>query len=377
MKTSRLLVLLLAALLGTSCGTAKRDDSVIRIGEYGSLTGSEATFGISTHEGILLAVDEANRAGGVNGKPVTVITMDNQGKLEECAIAVTKLIQQDRVHAVLGEVASTRSLQGAPICQRNRVPMLSPASTNPKVTQVGDYIFRACFIDPFQGRVMADFAIRDLKAKTAAVFRDQKSDYSIGLSDVFTKRFRELGGTVVTDVSYVSGDVDFKSQLTVIREKKPDCVYLPGYYTEVGLVLRQARELGMRMPFMGGDGWDSPELFKIAGKAAENGYHSNHYTPESKDPKVVEFVAKYRARWGKTPDALATLGYDAALLLMDALKRAKSLDGPDIRDALASTKDFPGVTGRISMDADRNAEKSAVVLKTSADRATYLTTVNP
>jgi branched-chain amino acid transport system substrate-binding protein len=377
MRKTGLLPILLASILLTSCGGGKRDDSVIRIGEYGSLTGSEATFGISTHEGILLAVDEVNRAGGVNGKPVTVITMDNQGKLEECAIAVTKLIKQDRVHAVLGEVASTRSLQGAPICQRNRVPMLSPSSTNPKVTEVGDYIFRACFIDPFQGKVMADFAAKDLKAKTAAILRDQNSDYSIGLSDVFTARFRELGGTIVADESYVSGKVDFKSQLTVIREKRPDCVYVPGYYTEVGLILRQARELGMNQPFMGGDGWDSPELFKIAGKAAENGYQSNHYTPESKDPKVVEFVAKYRARWGKTPDALATLGYDAALILCDAMRRARSLDGPDIRDALAATKDFPGVTGKISMDARRNAEKSAVVLKISGGRASYLTTVNP
>jgi branched-chain amino acid transport system substrate-binding protein len=224
---------------------------------------------------------------------------------------------------------------------------------------------------------MADFSLTHLKAKTAAIFRDQKSDYSIGLADFFIKRFKEKGGTIVSDQSYVAGDIDFKSQLTTIRGQKPDVIFVPGYYTEVGLIAKQAKELGLKAPLLGGDGWDSSKLYEIGGKALDGCYFSNHASPESKDPKVQEFVKKYQAKYGAVPDALATLGYDAVGVLAAALKTTKSLDGPGIRDAIAATKSFPGVTGVISLDADRNAVKSAVVLKISGGKSSYVSTVNP
>jgi branched-chain amino acid transport system substrate-binding protein len=361
---------------GLSCAS-KQNPNEILVGEYGSLTGSDATFGQSTHEGVQLALDEANAAGGVNGKTLRVISLDDEGKAEEAAVVVNKLITQEKVRVVLGEVASSRSLAAAPICQRNKIPMISPSSTNPKVTQVGDYIFRVCFIDPFQGRVMADFALDQLKARTAAVFRDQKSDYSVGLADFFIKRFTEKGGVVLTDQSYVAGDIDFKSQLTTIRGKKPDVVFVPGYYTEAGLIAKQARELGIKVALLGGDGWDSSKLFEIGGAALDGCYFSNHCTPESKDPKVQAFTKKYEERYKHIPDGIGMLGYDATGVLVAALKRAKSLEGPDLRDAIAQTKDYPGVSGNISIDADRNAIKPAIVLKVQGGKASYVMSVNP
>ncbi len=369
-------VLSLLALAAISCG-AKIDPNQIRIGEFGSLTGAQATFGISTDNGIKLAVDEINAAGGINGKTLKVISYDDEGKPEEAAVVVTKLITQDKAQFILGEVASSLSLAAAPIAQQNKVPLISPSSTNPKVTQVGDYIFRVCFIDPFQGQVMADFAMNNLKAKTAVILRDQKSDYSMGLADFFVKRFKEKGGTILLDQSYVAGDIDFKSQLTSIREQKPDVIFVPGYYTEVGLIAKQARELGIMAPLLGGDGWDSSKLYEIGGAALDGCYFSSHYSPESKDPKVQDFVKRYQAKYGQVPDALATLGYDSVGVLAAALKSAKSLSGADVRDALAATKNYPGVTGNISLDANRDAVKPAVVLKISGNKASYVTTVNP
>lgn len=369
-------VSLLGFVFTLSCGP-KLNENEIRIGEYGSLTGAQATFGTSTHEGIQLAVDEVNAAGGINGKTLKVITIDDEGKPEEASTSVLKLITRDKVQVVLGEVASSLSLAAAPICQDRKIPMITPSSTNPKVTQVGDYIFRVCFIDPFQGQVMADFALQNLKGKTAAILRDQKSDYSMGLADFFVKRFKEKGGTIVDDESYVAGDVDFKSQLTAIRGKKPDVIFMPGYYGEVGLVAKQARELGVMVPLLGGDGWDSEKLYEIGGKALDGCYFSNHYSAESADPKVKAFVKKYQDKYGHTPDGLATLGYDAAGVLAAALKSAKSLSEADIRDAIAVTKNFPGISGVISLDANRDAVKSAVVLKIENSKASYVTTVNP
>jgi len=362
--------------LSLSCGP-KLNPNEIRIGEFGSLTGAQATFGISTQNGIQLAVDEANAAGGVNGKTLKVIALDDQGKPEEAAVVVTKLITQEKAQVILGEVASSLSLAAAPICQEHKIPMISPSSTNPKVTQVGDHIFRVCFIDPFQGQVMADFAMSHLMAKTAAILRDEKSDYSMGLADFFIKRFKEKGGTIVLDQSYVAGDVDFKSQLTTIREQKPDVIFVPGYYGEVGLIAKQARELGIKVALLGGDGWDSSKLYEIGGKALDGCYFSSHYSSDSTDPKVRDFVKKYQAKYGQVPDALATLGYDAAGVLVAAMRNSKSLDSADVRDAIAATKNFAGVTGTISLDADRNAVKPAVVLKISNSKSSFVSTVNP
>jgi branched-chain amino acid transport system substrate-binding protein len=352
-------------------------DNVIKLGEVGSMTGSEATFGTSTHNGIELAIRQANAAGGIKGKQIQVITLDDQGKPEEAATAVTKLITQNGVTAILGEVASSRSLAMAPIAQSNKVPMVTPSSTNPKVTEQGDYIFRVCFIDPFQGTVMAKFAKENLKLGRVAILRDVKNDYSVGLANFFTETFKKLGGDVVVDQSYSAGDIDFKSQLTAIRAKNPEAIFVPGYYTEVGLIARQARELGIKVPLMGGDGWDSPKLTEIGGKAIDNAYFSNHYSAEDKAPHVQDFITQFKEAYGVIPDGLAAMGYDAAIVLFDAMKRAPSLDKTAIRDALAQTKEFQGVTGKITINEKRDAVKSAVVLKVDGGQFKYQTTINP
>jgi branched-chain amino acid transport system substrate-binding protein len=375
MKTSAPILALLGLAMFSSC--AKAPDNEIRVGEYGSMTGGTATFGQTTHEGIQIAVDEVNAAGGINGKPVRLISEDDRGKAEEAATVVNKLISSDRVHAILGEVASSNSLAAAPIAQRAGIPMISPSSTNPKVTQQGDYIFRVCFIDPFQGKVMAKFAHDTLKAKTAAILRDKSADYSVGLADVFAKEFAGMGGSVVIDQAYQSKDVDFKSQLTTIAQKKPDVLFVPGYYTEVGLIAKQAREMGVEVPLLGGDGWESPELYSIGGKALDGCYFSNHCSPDSKEAIVQDFVAKHQAKYHKAPGALTMLGYDAAMVLFDAIKRSPSLSGSDLRNAIAATKDYQGITGNITLDADRNAVKSAVVLKIQGGKSSYVATVNP
>ena len=364
---------------GTAGATgAATGGDTIKIGEVGSMTGAEATFGTSTHNGILLAVKQFNEAGGLNGKKVEVISLDDQGKPEEAATAVTKLITQNKVIAVLGEVASSRSLAMAPIAQQNKIPMITPSSTNPKVTEQGDFIFRVCFIDPFQGTVMARFASENLKAKKVAILRDVKNDYSVGLANYFTETFKKSGGEIVLDQSYSAGDMDFKSQLTAIRTKNPEAIFVPGYYTEVGLIARQARELGIKAPLMGGDGWDSPKLVEIGGDAIKGSFFSNHYSAEDKSPVVQKFISEFKAMFGAVPDGLAAMGYDSAIVLFDAMKRSKDLGGQSLRDAIAVTKDFQAVTGKITLDANRNPVKSAVVLKVEgADSYKFVSTVNP
>ena len=351
--------------------------SEIVIGEVGSLTGADATFGTSTRDGIDLALKQINDAGGLNGKKLRVIVLDDQGKSEEAATAVTKLISQDKVTAILGEVASSRSLAMAPIAQQYKVPMVSPSSTNPEVTKKGDYIFRVCFIDPFQGSVMAKFAYNTLKVKRAAILRDVKNDYSMGLAQFFTETFKKLGGEIVAESSYSGSDMDFKSQLTAIKGKNPEAIFVPGYYNDVGLIARQARELGIKVPLLGGDGWDSSKLKEIGGSALDGSFFSNHYTPDDQSPRVQKFIAEYKAIYNVVPDGLAAMGYDSAIVLFDALKRAKSLGGSDIRDALASTKNFPGVTGNITIDADRNAVKSAVIIEVKNGGFVFKETINP
>jgi branched-chain amino acid transport system substrate-binding protein len=331
-----------------------------------------------TNKGIRLAIKQINSAGGVKGKTLKLITLDNQGKSEEAATAVTKLVTQEKVMAVLGEVASSRSLAAAPIAQQYKVPMISPSSTNPKVTEVGDYIFRVCFIDPFQGTVMAKFASEHLKVKKVAILTDVKSDYSTGLAQFFKQDFTAKGGQIVSEQSYQSGDIDFKGQLTAIRASKPEAIFVPGYYTEVGLIARQARQLGLKQPLMGGDGWDSTKLYEIGKEAINGGYFSNHYTTESTDPAVQKFIADFKAEYnGEVPDGLAAMGYDAALVLIDSLKRAPELTTKALRDAIAATKDFPGVTGKITLNEQRNAVKAAVVVQVDGAKNKYVTTVNP
>jgi branched-chain amino acid transport system substrate-binding protein len=353
----------------------------ILIGHVGSLTGSEASFGTSTENGIRLAIEDINAKGGIKGKRVAAKTYDDQGKPEEAAVAATRLITQDKVTVLLGEVASSRSLAMAPIADANQVPQISPTSTNPRVTKDGDrvrpFVFRVCFIDPFQGTVMAKFARENLKLKRVAILRDIGSDYSVGLADFFKKKFEELGGTIVNDQSFKTGDQDFKAQLTTIKGKAPEMIYVPGYYTEVALLARQARELGIKVPLGGGDGWDSAKLYEIAQGALDGSYFSNHYTDENPDPLIQNFVKRYREKFKETPDSMAALGYDAAHVAFDAMSRATDLSGPAVRDAIAATKGFAGVGGTITIDADHNAVKSAVVLVIEKNKAKFVASVSP
>jgi branched-chain amino acid transport system substrate-binding protein len=349
----------------------------IKIGHYGSLTGSEATFGQSTSNGVKLAIAELNAAGGINGKQVELVEYDTKGDAREAGDVVTRLVTSDKVVAVIGEVASSLSLAGAPVCQKGQVPMISPSSTNPKVTLVGDYIFRVCFIDPFQGYVGAKFAKDNLKANNAAVLIDQSQAYAVGLAEEFEKNFQKLGGKIVTKQSYNKGDADFTARLTAIRAQNPDVIYIPGYYTDVANIAVQARKLGINAPLLGGDGWDSEELGKNAGKAIEGCYFSNHAAPDDPSPIIQGFMAKYADEYGAKPDALGALGYDAANLLFAALKQTGGEGGPKLRDAIAATKDFPGVTGKINFDANRDAIKPAVVLGFKDGAWHFAATVNP
>ena len=350
----------------------------IVIGEYGSLTGAEATFGVSTHNGIVLALDEINGAGGINGRKIRVITEDDQSKAEEAANAVTKLINQNRVVAIIGEVASSNSLAAAPICQANKVPMITPSSTNPKVTEVGDYIFRMCFIDPYQGEAMANYLSKQAGMKKAAILIDNKSDYSTGLAQFFERTFVANGGQIVAKASYAKGDSDFRSQLTSIKAANPEVVFVPGYYNDIGTIAIQARDLGMKQPLAGGDGWESPKLIEIGGDALEGCFYSNHYHIDDPSPAVREFVQKYKERFGQDPDSLAALGYDSTRVLAEAIKRAGTTDGPKLRDAIAETKGFAGVTGLINLGPDRNPiGKKLAVLEIKNKKLTLKATVDP
>jgi branched-chain amino acid transport system substrate-binding protein len=361
----------------TAPAPAAPSGDTILIGEVFSLTGDKATFGISSRNGIEMAVKEANAAGGVKGKKLETRVYDDQGKPEEAANAVTRLVNQDQVTLILGEVASTNSIAMGMVAQPAKVPMISPTSTNPKVTEIGDYVFRVCFIDPFQGFVMAKFARDNLKLHKVAVLRDLKSDYSTGLTDVFTRKFTEMGGKIVAVETYNQGDSDFRGQLTAIKRANPDGIYVPGYYNEVGVIAKQARELGLNVPLMGGDGWDSEKLFELGGTAVEGHYFSNHYSADDPSPRVQKFVADYKAAYGGVPDSLATVAYDAAGVAIAAMKRAPDLSRTSIRDAIAQTKDYPGVAGNVTLDEHRNAVKPAVVLRVAKGKFDYVTTVNP
>jgi branched-chain amino acid transport system substrate-binding protein len=371
-----LLPLVLTALFATSC-TKKVNDNEIVLGSYSSNTGATATFGIFQKRGIDMAVEEINAAGGINGKKIKHINYDNKSDNDETLAVVNRLISQDNVLAIIGEATSGKSKIGGQVAQQNKVVMLTSSATNPEVTKIGNYIFRACFIDPFQGYVMAKFMTENLKMKKAAILRDIKSDYSVGLSDVFISEFKKMGGEIVADISYQEGDIDFKSQLTAIKAKNPDAIFVPGYYNEVALLARQLKDLGMKQPMLGGDGWSSPDLYKIAKEAINGHYFSNHYTTESTDPKTVEFVKKFKTQFKEDADVMAALAYDATYMMAEAIKNTKTLTRETVREELAKIKDFHGVTGKMSMNENRDAVKSAVVVKVEGPEYKYITTVNP
>ena len=370
--------LAIAAAAFTGCkkaGSGAEADEIV-IGEFASLTGATASFGQSSHKGTQMAIDEINAAGGILGKKVKLVTEDDQSKAGEAATVVRKLISRDKVIAVLGEVASSRSLEAAPICQQSKIPMISPASTNPKVTEVGDYVFRICFIDPFQGTVVAKFALSK-GWKKAAILTDVKQDYSVGLTQFFKEYFAKNGGTIVLEQSYSTDDSDFNAQLTTIKAQNPDVILASGYYTEAGLIAKQARQLGIEAPLLGGDGWDSPSLEKVGGAAMEGNFFSNHYSGEDQSPLIQDFIKRCKAKFGEEPDAMVALGYDSAMILADAIKRAGTTDSAKLREAIATTKDFPGITGKITLDEKRNANKPAVMLTIKDGQFKYVETVSP
>lgn len=358
-------------------------------GEYGSLTGDTATFGNSTHNALEMAIAEINEKGPPLGKKIELRTEDDGSQVTQVPPVVKKLINQDGALVILGEVASSRSLAAAPICEAAGVPMLSPSSTNPKVTQLVDpndpkkstprkWIFRSCFIDSFQGEAMVKFARQNLKAKTAAVMTNNSSDYSKGLSEVFIQGFKNAGGTIVDAKEYQDADTEYRSQLTAIKAQDPDVIYIPDYYNKDGAMAKQARNVGlMRQALLGGDGWDSPKIFDIGKDAINNTYFTNHYASMDKNPLVAKFVANYRKAHGETPDALAACAYDAAYIMADAIKRAGSTDRGKIRDALASTKGFVGVTGTITINKDHNVTKPLAVLKIQNAQQEFVTTISP
>ena len=374
--TSSLVAILIVFISLSSCKSGGGDK--IKVGEFASLTGKEATFGTSAHEGTLLAIEQVNLSGGVLGKQLELLTEDDQTKAGEPANAVNKLISKDGVIAILGEVASSRSLEAAPICQQSQIPMISPASTNPTVTHEGDYIFRVCFNDDFQGGALANFANGTLKAKKVAILTDVKSDYSKGLAKSFKAKYSNNGGNIGTELDFNGGDKDFKGQLTAIKSDNPDAIFLPGYYNDVALICIQAKQLGMNIPIFGGDGWESESLLTIGKDAMEGHYFSTHCSIEQPTAEMTAFVAAYQKRFeGKTPDAMAVLGYDSAMVLVDAIKRAKTTESVALRDAIAATKNFAGASGNITLNADRDAVKALVFIQIKNEKFTYNTTVNP
>lgn len=381
---SRLCVLVLAVALVAGCGTSQKAADVIKLGANLEMTGGNATFGQSASNGAKLAIKEVNAKGGVLGKQLTLTVADNKSEAAEAGNAMQKLITQDKVVAVIAPIASSSVIAGAQVNQDNKVLAISPTASNPKVTvdpatgKVRDFLFRAAFIDPFQGSVMANFATTTLKAKTAALYIDNSSDYAKGLGQFFKETFIKAGGKIVSEEAYLQKDTDFKATLTKIKAQNPDVVFAPGYYQEVGMLIKQGRELGITVPFLGGDGWDSAKLPEIAGaQALNNTFFSNHYSPDDNSPAVKGFVDAYKKEYNQTPDAFAALSYDATMMVIEAIKRANSADPVKIKDELAKTKDYAAVSGKISLNATHDAVKSAVIIEMKDGKQTFKEKVNP
>lgn len=372
-------------LSGCSAGGSKSsDEDTIKLGVNLELSGAVASYGQSLESGIDLAVGEINKAGGIDGKKIETVKVDNKSDLTEATNAALKLITQDKVTAIIGAATSGDTVAQVQIANDKKTVLLTPSGTAPNVTvnddgSVNDYAFRTSFIDPFQGTVAANFATNDLKIKKAAIFADSASDYAKGLAASFKETFKGNGGSIVSEEAYVAKDTDFSSTLTRIKAKNPDFIFIPGYYEEVGLIIKQAREMGITVPFMGADGWDSPKLVDLAGKdALNNTYITNHYSSQDPDEKIQKFVTAYKKEnKDKSPDAFNALGYDSVYLLKDAIERADSTDSEKIKDALAETKDLSLITGVVSIDENHNPIKSATVLEYKDGQQKFKTKVNP
>jgi len=366
----------------TGCGDQSSD--TIKIGANLEMTGSNATFGQSATNGAKLAIKQANEKGGVLGKKLELVVADNKSEAAEAANSMQKLISQDKVAAIIAPIASSSVMAGAQVNNDGKVLAISPTASNPKVTvdpdtgKVRDYLFRASFIDPFQGAVMANFASKSLKGKTAALYIDTSSDYAKGLGQFFKETFIKNGGQIVSEEAYLAKDTDFKSTLTKIKSSNPDILFVPGYYQEVGMIIKQAREIGINAAILGGDGWDSEKLPEIAGNdALNNTFFANHYSPDDQSPAIQDFVATYKAEYGQVPDSFAVLSYDATMMIIKAIERAGSVDTVKIKDEMAKTKDFAGVSGLITLDEKHDAIKDAVVIEFKNGKQTFKEKVKP
>lgn len=370
--------------VAAGCGGSQSTSDTIKIGANLEMTGNNATFGKSASNGALLAIKQVNAKGGVMGKQLSLVVADNKSEAAEAANSMQKLITQDKVVAVIAPIASSSVIAGAQVNQDNKVLAISPTASNPKVTvdpatnKVRDYMFRAAFIDPFQGSVMANFATKTLKAKTAAIYIDNSSDYAKGLGQFFKETFIKNGGQIVAEEAYLAKDTDFKATLTKIKVTNADVVFVPGYYQEVGMLIKQARDIGLTMPFLGGDGWDSAKLPEIAGtQALNNTFFANHYSPDDNSDAIKNFVEAYKKEYNETPDAFAALSYDATMMVIESIKRANSVDTVKIKDELAKTKDYAAVSGTITLNETHDAVKSAVIIEMKEGKQTFKEKINP
>ena len=373
-------------LLLAGCGGEKAKPAAqaneIRIGGNVEMTGGVANFGNQTLNGMKLAFKQVNESGGILGKKINLILADNKSEPAEAANATTKLITQDKVSIVMGPIVSSNVLATAQIAEDNKVLIMAPTGTNEKITvnngKVRPFAFRACFIDPFQGRVMANYATQSLKAKTAVIYIDSSSDYSKGVAAAFEETFVKNGGKIIGKEAFLQKDQDFKATLTKIKAMNAETIFIPAYYEEVGKIIKQARELGIKLPLLGTDGWDDPKVVEIAGAAAlNNTFFSNHYSSQDKDPNVLKFVEAYKKEYNVEPSSMAALGYDAAMLVVDAIKRANSTDATKVKEAMEQTKNLQVSTGIVTMDSNHNPIKSAVVIEMKDGKQTFKEKINP
>jgi branched-chain amino acid transport system substrate-binding protein len=376
-------LILVAAMTGALAGCGGASSNEIRIGLLDEMTGNNATFGTSAANGAKLAIKEANAKGGVLGKQIQAVVADNKSEPSESANAMTKLATQDKVAAVTGVFSSSNAIAASSVAEASKMPFLAVGATNPKVTvddagKVKDYTFRVCFIDPFQGTVGANFVLNTLKLKNAVILVDNSSDYSKGLASFFKDALTKGGGSILSEEAYLQKDQDFKTILTKVKALNPEVIYVPGYYEEVSKIVKQARELGITVPMLGGDGWDSPKLVEVAGAAAlNNTYFTNHYSVEDTNPASKAFAEAYKKEYGQVPDALAVLGYDAANVLLEAIRKANSAEPDKIREALAATKDYPAITGSTTLNATHDAVKSAVIIEMKDGKQMFKATIKP
>ena len=374
---SGLVALMMSTSVLVGCGSSGSDSEVIKIGGIGPLTGSASTYGNSAKEGADLFIKEINDAGGINGKKIELIFEDDQATPDGAMQAFNKLVDKDGVSAILGGVTSGATLAIAKNSTERQIPMITPTGTEPSITnEGGDFMFRGCFIDSFQGEILAKYTTDNLNKKTAAVLYNAGSDYSIGIAKAYKETLEKNGGTVVEYLSYNDGDTDFKAQLTKIKGSNPDVIVLPDYYNVVGLIAKQARDISITSQFLGGDGWESEELVEIGGEAVDGALYINHYYSGDTSEIVKNFVESYKKEYNKEPDAFAALAYDSARVLVEAIKNADSTDGTAIKDELAKIE-VESVTGKISFNEERSAIKGAAVIKLEGENKILADKLNP